>query len=125
MRARGLRHEEHAEDVGLEGAEKLVFGDVANVLVGMLLPGVVDEHVDPAETVDDLADRLFAERRVADIACDGDGIPPFVPDDSGGLFRIVMFAQIRSEEHTSELQSLMRISYAVFCLKKKNSLQIH
>src|SRR3546814_9134469 len=30
-------------------------------------------------------------------------------------------ARDRSEEHTSELQSLMRISYAVFCLKKKNS----
>src|SRR3546814_4235296 len=29
--------------------------------------------------------------------------------------------QARSEEHTSELQSLMRISYAVFCLKKKNT----
>src|SRR3546814_8462556 len=29
----------------------------------------------------------------------------------------------RSEEHTSELQSLMRISYAVFCLKKKNKLE--
>src|SRR3546814_9973927 len=29
---------------------------------------------------------------------------------------------IRSEEHTSELQSLMRISYAVFCLKKKNTI---
>src|SRR3546814_2365508 len=29
----------------------------------------------------------------------------------------------RSEEHTSELQSLMRISYAVFCLKKKNDTQ--
>src|SRR3546814_8948417 len=29
-------------------------------------------------------------------------------------------AKTRSEEHTSELQSLMRISYAVFCLKKKN-----
>src|SRR3546814_7898958 len=28
--------------------------------------------------------------------------------------------ELRSEEHTSELQSLMRISYAVFCLKKKN-----
>src|SRR3546814_1011015 len=28
-------------------------------------------------------------------------------------------SQVRSEEHTSELQSLMRISYAVFCLKKK------
>src|SRR3546814_2383220 len=30
----------------------------------------------------------------------------------------------RSEEHTSELQSLMRISYAVFCLKKKNMYKI-
>src|SRR3546814_2017335 len=30
-------------------------------------------------------------------------------------------AEIRSEEHTSELQSLMRISYAVFCLKKKKT----
>src|SRR3546814_8898904 len=30
-------------------------------------------------------------------------------------------ATIRSEEHTSELQSLMRSSYAVFCLKKKNN----
>src|SRR3546814_5303254 len=37
-------------------------------------------------------------------------------------------ASHRSEEHTSELQSLMRISYAVFCLKKKNktlSIQQH
>src|SRR3546814_18280282 len=33
--------------------------------------------------------------------------------------RHVLVEKIRSEEHTSELQSLMRISYAVFCLKKK------
>src|SRR3546814_2555221 len=33
--------------------------------------------------------------------------------------------QTRSEEHTSELQSLMRISYAVFCLKKKKKNQNH
>src|SRR3546814_10155803 len=33
--------------------------------------------------------------------------------------RLVRGAEERSEEHTSELQSLMRISYAVFCLKKK------
>src|SRR3546814_7149016 len=32
-------------------------------------------------------------------------------------------ADLRSEEHTSELQSLMRISYAVFCLKKKTKTQ--
>src|SRR3546814_8394593 len=31
---------------------------------------------------------------------------------------------LRSEEHTSELQSLMRISYAVFCLKKKKTIKI-
>src|SRR3546814_1033435 len=33
---------------------------------------------------------------------------------------LFLFRNLRSEEHTSELQSLMRISYAVFCLKKKN-----
>src|SRR3546814_11234031 len=38
--------------------------------------------------------------------------PPGEPDGGAGG---------RSEEHTSELQSLMRISYAVFCLKKKNT----
>src|SRR3546814_2428915 len=32
-------------------------------------------------------------------------------------------AHVRSEEHTSELQSLMRISYAVFCLKNKKKIQ--
>src|SRR3546814_3297596 len=34
--------------------------------------------------------------------------------------RSLLNTDLRSEEHTSELQSLMRISYAVFCLKKKN-----
>src|SRR3546814_9703136 len=37
----------------------------------------------------------------------------------GGAGAIVITLFWRSEEHTSELQSLMRISYAVFCLKKK------
>src|SRR3546814_1004140 len=36
-----------------------------------------------------------------------------------GPLAVVVEAAARSEEHTSELQSLMRISYAVFCLKKK------
>src|SRR3546814_1383985 len=35
----------------------------------------------------------------------------------------IVFSGVRSEEHTSELQSLMRISYAVFCLKKKKHRQ--
>src|SRR3546814_1647470 len=36
-----------------------------------------------------------------------------------GLLMLTLLGETRSEEHTSELQSLMRISYAVFCLKKK------
>src|SRR3546814_5498227 len=44
----------------------------------------------------------------------------------GGAIRVehALF-DVRSEEHTSELQSLMRISYAVFCLKKKNRNNQH
>src|SRR3546814_2818315 len=39
--------------------------------------------------------------------------------DCFAVFRVGLAIDQRSEEHTSELQSLMRISYAVFCLKKK------
>src|SRR3546814_8951423 len=54
---------------------------------------------------------------------------PFLTDNQNGYTRVRHCAQaraienecyVRSEEHTSELQSLMRISYAVFCLNKKN-----
>src|SRR3546814_7815864 len=41
-----------------------------------------------------------------------------------GTFTGTSAAAVRSEEHTSELQSLMRISYAVFCLQKTN-IQLH
>src|SRR3546814_3641075 len=45
-----------------------------------------------------------------------------IPPNSFVLARTVEYFRIpRSEEHTSELQSLMRISYAVFCLKKKTN----
>src|SRR3546814_5970946 len=40
-----------------------------------------------------------------------------------GPRRCMQCTTVRSEEHTSELQSLMRISYAVFCLKKKTKKQ--
>src|SRR3546814_4803496 len=48
-----------------------------------------------------------------------------------GLIALALYPELeradlaRSEEHTSELQSLMRISYAVFCLKKKNYKHTH
>src|SRR3546814_5855868 len=38
-----------------------------------------------------------------------------------GALAVIVVTLLRSEEHTSELQSLMRISYAVFCLKKKKN----
>src|SRR3546814_4892022 len=41
------------------------------------------------------------------------------PDSEAELLKLPGIGRYRSEEHTSELQSLMRISYAVFCLKKK------
>src|SRR3546814_10198992 len=52
------------------------------------------------------------------------GLPAEIWDGAGEnpYFGILALADhVRSEEHTSELQSLMRISYAVFCLKKKKT----
>src|SRR3546814_2798831 len=54
---------------------------------------------------------------------DGPAVRGYVEDAAkalGGIDILINNASGRSEEHTSELQSLMRISYAVFCLKKKN-----
>src|SRR3546814_5267695 len=48
-------------------------------------------------------------------------LPSGMPPMAAGLFGYMSYDMVRSEEHTSELQSLMRISYAVFCLKKKNT----
>src|SRR3546814_1857157 len=51
----------------------------------------------------------------------GDGFPPRCSFSRSNRHRLtnIQLMPGRSEEHTSELQSLMRISYAVFCLKKK------
>src|SRR3546814_9043339 len=49
----------------------------------------------------------------------GAGLAPLVCLQLVGQ-ALLLFERARTEEHTSELQSLMRISYAVFCLKKKN-----
>src|SRR3546814_10851560 len=65
-------------------------------------------------------------RRHADIASVAEFLAPvgvgevdLYHRDCDGLDRVVQRDGARSEEHTSEIQSLMRISYAVFCLKKK------
>src|SRR3546814_9032142 len=85
---------------------------------------------------------LCASASAADVqaAADGGGVRPLFPDRAllsrrgcarRSLARRVLPTRFRSEEHTSELLSLMRISYAVFCLKTKkqtkpyNSHNIH
>src|SRR3546814_2949910 len=53
----------------------------------------------------------------------GAGIPSVVASAKATAGLMIEDLRLRSEEHTSELQSLMRISYAVFCLKKKRYKQ--
>src|SRR3546814_2661051 len=58
---------------------------------------------------------LSGRRDVGEVGCgDAFGTPVVLQE----VHKVTVY---RSEEHTSELQSLMRISYAVFCLKKKNN----
>src|SRR3546814_10444844 len=58
----------------------------------------------------------------AGVMIDGDGLKPSSAGNRiafDGASRTVIDGPFRSEEHTSELQSLMRIAYAVFCLKQQ------
>src|SRR3546814_6587741 len=72
----------------------------------VLVDGEVAEHLPPLRNIGN-AGAGDRERRLAVDAGAGEA-------DAAGT---------RSEEHTSELQSLMRISYAVFCLKKKQQIK--
>src|SRR3546814_1589176 len=66
--------------------------------------------------------------RVKHVVEQGDEVAVVVSAMAGETDRLVGFCReassLRSEEHTSELQSLMRISYAVFCLKKKKTREL-
>src|SRR3546814_1882173 len=84
---------------------------------GAFLPGVRDALQDPVEL-----------RLVGGGAHFRGGAQRIAQHDAFGpcgkpLHDLLVDGALRSEEHTSELQSLMRISYAVFCLKKKKNIQ--
>src|SRR3546814_9119629 len=95
---------EHEDPVGTQAAD-------LQPCRALLLPGMVDGEQGQLEAV--LVGQLL-ERRVGFLAVGA------VVEDMGDLLALQLVHPARSEEHTSELQSLMRISYAVFCLKKKN-----
>src|SRR3546814_3464563 len=63
--------------------------------------------------------RLKSSLRIVPVACSDSGSAPVTLATSTKKVSSASLSVSRSEEHTSELQSLMRISYAVFCLKKK------
>src|SRR3546814_9205279 len=70
----------------------------------------------PVEAVDDELRRLMDDMLETMYDAPGIGLAAI---QVGVPKRVLVIDLQRSEEHTSELQSLMRISYAVFCLKKK------
>src|SRR3546814_4096058 len=97
----------------------------------------VDEHLDAAglawlaadqacafEGQHHLVDRWRADAEVALHVCLGrrPAVDTGIGVDEGEILPLLVGeAALRSEEHTSELQSLMRISYAVFCLQNKKA----
>src|SRR3546814_1852948 len=89
---------------------------------------------EPPAALYELASKLGAEMSLAKLGMPEEGIEiaaklaiqnpypnprPVTEDGIRALLARAYTGAMRSEEHTSELQSLMRISYAVFCLKKK------
>src|SRR3546814_3543224 len=95
---RWLRPEFQAPDYKAPVTQTLDLGETAAVLPENVIPwpGSLPEQVSAVQSI---------------LSAAGS---PLAPQDVARAFK-------RSEEHTSELQSLMRISYAVFCLKKKTN----
>src|SRR3546814_9962348 len=134
--ARGFQQRQRAHDVGLHEGARAV-----DRAVDVALGGEVDHRVGPVlgqQAVDQVAvadvaldenmRRVVLQRRKRiEVARVREGVEVDHADAAGDRLEHEIAADEagsagykRSEEHTSELQSLMRISYAVFCLKKTN-----
>src|SRR3546814_5488943 len=77
-------------------------------------------HQTIAKVSDDISRRYTFNTAIAAIMELMNALARFDDDSASGR---AVLQEARSEEHTSELQSLMRNSYAVFCLKKKKQLK--
>src|SRR3546814_6096065 len=95
-----------------------VFGDPGDVPVKTRLNGETLQDSSTRYFIHDIPKMISYVSTILDLQ-PGDVIATGTPSGVGFSRKPPIFMK-RSEEHTSELQSLMRISYAVFCLKKKN-----
>src|SRR3546814_8924983 len=96
-------------------AAAFALGIVQHLPERLLVLAGDEESVDLAAVA---AERQHQAVIAHQLAIEGEGDAAVIGVPAGPHLAVV--AGDRSEEHTSELQSLMRISYAVFCLKKKN-----
>src|SRR3546814_7294649 len=87
---------------------------------GDLGDGMID-RAHPAAARRDLDDGVFRDRLDRFAFADFGIMGAAVDAVDQQIMAVFMFVGERSEEHTSELQSLMRTSYAVFCLKKQKN----
>src|SRR3546814_90799 len=102
--------------IDLDGAQRLAAWLVDHGSDGLVVNGTTGES--PTLTATESVDLFRAVRQAVDVPV----IAGTGSNDTAHAIRQSEAAAgigVRSEEHTSELQSLMRISYAVFCLKKK------
>src|SRR3546814_3310959 len=108
-----------AKSIALVGAD----GDGNDQFVLALVRGDHDANEIKLAKVEGLADyRMATEAEIlAHLGSEPGFLGPVAPRQPIRVLADREVAAMRSEEHTSELQSLMRISYAVFCLKKKTS----
>src|SRR3546814_3477609 len=84
-------------------------------------PPAPQDRIDIEKLIAHFGDRDVAEITEGDIFIAAHKICADTSNANKNRRVVAPAATIRSEEHTSELQSLMRISYAVFCLKKKKN----
>src|SRR3546814_7930170 len=91
---------------------------------GLVNAAGIERHIDPQDITDDDWDVLMAIN-VTGTFLTNQAAFRYMREQGGRILNfgsdagLLAYPSARSEEHTSELQSLMRISYAVFCLKKK------
>ena len=85
---------EHAEDVGPEGPLQLRGADVLEPVLRVLLGGVVDQQIEPAEGLDGAREGLAAERLVADVAGDREAAPPLFLDQLPGRAGVGVLVEI-------------------------------